>query len=606
MKNHLLLLSLAAIALLTSCDGRNDVEYIPFMEREDGRWGLVSTDGKVLFSEEFERRPSVVTNGRFVAETKDGRYEIYTAEEKPKTVGGRYVDAGYYQDGLIPVAEEGGHVKYLDTDGAEAFTLSKVEGKDVTRASVFSEGLAVFEAGGYYGAVDTKGRVVVKPEYIELQPCRDGKLVGVSKRYEQVSKAGQREKMRATILGSDGKELGTFALKEVASCWGGFVDGAMAAAREREGEHEWGLMDEKGEWLVAPSDRCRSIGGVQGDLFTFSDGEKWGVMNRKGEVVIRAKYDMLYFAADGILAVQDEAYDEKRPWYFIDTDDNRLGSDSYEDVTVFYDGKHAFAKYSERSWILLDAKGEKAECEADIYDLAFYATGNTWVESDYVDAAAIVAQLGITASGAGTYRVGMTAEEAIAATRKGGGAPSESPEDYRYDDDLGYEQQLGKLTATYRTIFPLYIGEDITETRRESYGYFYYDHEVVTGHRFRTQQSASVAASLNLSGKRMEGKTEKFLDAMKKKVRSLGSVVRENGGALLVRAGGNTLLAYRRGAEVGCIVMAGDRSDLDISDYATGDEDDDYAEGSDSASVEWVTDSATIDSTVAGDSTVAR
>ena len=50
MKNYILLLSLAAIALLTSCDGRNGVEYIPFQEREDGRWGLVSTDGKVLFS----------------------------------------------------------------------------------------------------------------------------------------------------------------------------------------------------------------------------------------------------------------------------------------------------------------------------------------------------------------------------------------------------------------------------------------------------------------------------------------------------------------------------------------------------------------------------
>lgn len=585
MKNYILLFSLAAIALLTSCDGRNGVEYIPFQEREDGRWGLVSTDGKVLFSEEFERRPTVATCGRFVAETNDGLYEIYTAEEKPKTIGGRYVDAGYYQDGLIPVAEEGGHVKYLDTDGDEAFTLDKVEGKDVTRASVFSEGLAIFEAGGYYGAVDTKGRVVVKPEYIELQPCRDGKLVGVSKRYEQVSKAGQREKMRASILDSDGKELGTFALKEVASCWGGFVDGVMAAARERGDKHEWGLMDEKGEWVVAPSDRCRHIGSVQGDLFTFSDGEKWGVMNRKGEVVIRAKYDMLYFAADGILAVQDEAYDEKTPWYFIDTDDNRLGRDGYEDVTVFYDGRHAFAKYSERSWIMLGTDGEQAECEADIYDLAFYATGNTWVESDYVDADAIVAQLGITAQGAGAYRVGMTAKEAIAATRAGGGAPSDSPEDYRYDDDLGYEKPMGKLTATYRTVFPSYIGEDITETRRESYGYFYYDHEVVTGHRFRTQQSESVSVSLNLSGERLAGKAGQFLDAMKKKVRSLGSVVRENGGALLVRAGGNTLLAYRRGVEVGCLVMAGNHSDLDINDYATGDEDSSDVAENDTATV---------------------
>lgn len=572
MKNPFLLLSLAAVALLTSCGKRSAVEYIPFQEREDGRWGLVGTDGKVLFSEEFDHMPTVATGGHFVVQTKDGRYEIYKAEEKPTTVGGRYVDAGYYGDGLIPVAEEGQHVKYLDADGNEAFTLSKVDGKDVTGASVFADGRARFLAGGYYGAVDTKGNVAIRPEYVKLQYCGEGKFLGVSKRYEQALRDDAHEKVKCSIIDADGEELATLSGKDIARLGDAFVDGALPAARERDGKEEWGLLDEKGQWLLEPSDRCCGIGSQQGDLFTFYDGDKWGLMNHKGEVIIRAKYDNLYFAADGILLVRDVAHDEDLPLYFIDTDDNRLGRDSYKSLLPFYDGKHAFAQYSKRSWILIDKKGERAECEADIYDLGYYTFGHDWVESDYVDADAVVAALGISEQGAGAYRIGMTAPQAIEATRKGGGTPGDKPEDYRYDSDLGYEQQQGKLTATYRACFPDDIAEPVTETRRESYGFYYFDHEVVTGYRFRTQTTTVVIAGLDLSGERMARHAPKLLEALKKKVRSMGRVVKENSGALLVRGKQNTLLAALDGTGLHLAVMAGDASAMDISEYATEDD----------------------------------
>lgn len=588
MKNPFLLLSLAAVALLTSCGKRSAVEYIPFQEREDGRWGLVGTDGKVLFSEEFDRMPTMATGGHFVVQTKDGRYEIYKAEEKPTTVGGRYVDAGYYGDGLIPVAEEGQHVKYLDADGNEAFTLSKVDGKEVEGASVFADGRARFLAGGYYGAVDTKGNVAIRPEYIFLHNRGEGKFLGLSKRYEQAWRDDAYEKLTFSILDADGKELATVSGKEAYRFGYAFVDGALPAGRERDGKEEWGLLDEKGQWLLEPSRRCRGIGSQQGDLFTFYDGDKWGLMNRKGEVIIRAKYDNLFFADEGILMVCDEAHDDDLPWYFIDTDDNRLGRDSYKDLLPFYDGKHAFAQYSGRSWILIDKKGERAECEADIYDLAYYTFGHNWVESDYVDADAVVAALGISEQGAGAYRIGMTAPQAIEATRKGGGTPGDKPEDYRYDSDLGYEQRQGKLTATYRTFFPDDIAEPVTETRRESFGFYYFDHEVVTGYRFRTQTTTVVSVGLDLSGERMARHAPKLLEALKKKVRPMGRVVKENSGALLVRGKQNTLLAALDGAGLLLAVMAGDASAMDISKYAT--DDDDVAEADDAL----LTDSAAV------------
>ena len=51
------LLSVAFVAIVTmltvSCSKteNGNVEYIPFQETDDGQWGMISMDGKVLFKE---------------------------------------------------------------------------------------------------------------------------------------------------------------------------------------------------------------------------------------------------------------------------------------------------------------------------------------------------------------------------------------------------------------------------------------------------------------------------------------------------------------------------------------------------------------------------
>lgn len=40
---------------------------------------------------------------------------------------------------------------------------------------------------------------------------------------------------------------------------------------------------------------------INGDVFTYNNGDGWGLMNIKGETLIRAKYEFLYYDEDKTL-----------------------------------------------------------------------------------------------------------------------------------------------------------------------------------------------------------------------------------------------------------------------------------------------------------------
>ena len=74
MKKLHIFLSLLLTLLASSCTKKSTVEFLPFQSEEDGRWGLISPKGEVLFTEEFEREPTVARNGRFMVRDKDGNF----------------------------------------------------------------------------------------------------------------------------------------------------------------------------------------------------------------------------------------------------------------------------------------------------------------------------------------------------------------------------------------------------------------------------------------------------------------------------------------------------------------------------------------------------
>ena len=181
--------------LFASCSKTDNgkVEFIPFQETADGQWGMISLDGKVLFSEEFKNKPTVVRDGRFFVQTAEGGWEMFDATEKPQKVGSDYAHVSGFRNGVALVAEKGKPFSIIDTDGKTKKVLDKIEGKEVDGVRTFEKGYAVFmTVDSLFGVIDQSGDCVIKPEYCVMNNCGDGKFLAVNSKYRNDLKKGKK------------------------------------------------------------------------------------------------------------------------------------------------------------------------------------------------------------------------------------------------------------------------------------------------------------------------------------------------------------------------------------------------------------------------------
>lgn len=166
----------------------------------------------------------------------------------------------------------------------------------------------------------------------------------------------------------------------------GFYDG-RALARDVSGR--WGYIDTAGKWVIEPRfhESQRDYPGVPAGH--FSDGLAWfqavemsernvldendefvrdaegkpmkeayprrtiGFIDRKGRVVIEARYEMANDFGEGLAAVRIKSHDA---WGFIDKDDKRVISPKYDAVGSFSEGLCPVAING--AWGYIDAKGD--------------------------------------------------------------------------------------------------------------------------------------------------------------------------------------------------------------------------------------------------------
>lgn len=367
MKNFLLLLATAA--LLVSCNpftafNSDKLQYMPFQEEKDGQWGMISTDGEVLFTDEFKEEPTVVTNDRFFAKNNDGKWELFTAEKKPQQVGKNdYEQAGAFKDDVTPVSMKGKPIQFIDKDGNVVFELDKVGGKKVDACSNFSEGVAIFSVGDYVGCINDKGDVVVQPQYIAILPASDGKMLAVDKKY----KDKDEKDIKLTVLSTNGDKISDIPLSKYSNV-GAYFEDNMIWVKEAtsDGKDKCGIIDANGNVVVKPSPKIQAITAVNKDEFIFNNDDEYGLMNTKGEVILRAKYKQLAFAKAGDLLFAANDDDKIK---LINEDGDEVSKDSYENVKQFH-GSAAAVKESEDNWIFINKKGEDLKVKSDIYDIS--------------------------------------------------------------------------------------------------------------------------------------------------------------------------------------------------------------------------------------------
>ncbi len=589
MKKITFAFAVLTVMLFASCSKTDNgkVEYIPFQETVDGQWGMISLDGKVLFTEEFKTKPTVVRDGRFFVRTKEGMWEMYNAAEKPQKIGVDYAHASGFRNGVALVAEKNKHVSIIDTDGKTKKILDKIDGKEIDGVRNFEEGYAVFmTVDSLFGVIDQSGDCVIKPEYTELNDCGDGKFIGINKKYEVDLKKGKKDKVKFTVVNTGGKVLYEFIASKYNDVRQKFSDGLLPVSVKKDGKETWGIINEKGEEVVKPSIKIKNIGNVKDEKFTYYNGEGWGLMNTKGETLIRAKYEYLYFDGDNVLVAIVKKDADTMEYKYVDKKDNQIGEDTYVSATPYtmFDSEHAIVKPNDKIYSIINKEGKQVEGLPDIVDVGTFE-GENYIQSDYVDLKALIADCKISDDGMFGMSFKTTPAEAIKAQVKDGHAMSDKNHKagdlYWYDctDEVWFIKRPGNISSIFEMHYTGKLTKETFRTKRiidYTIGdwYWYHDKKIPTGYVYNNVTMNNFKMTFDNDGK-LHGKLRDVLLSLKGKFKSMGKIVKENNGAFVVTTkAGHTAFAYLEKKKVVLLFgNLGDTSSLVIDKYKDAVED---------------------------------
>lgn len=311
-------------AMLTGCGGNNS--YREPQDAIDGyavqvrfdKWNLVDIDGKDAFggktitSDDGEKYDgSLLSFKSSVSASVNGFYKIgnysdgYTLLSKELDSDGKLVHLGpyrhvgmFYED-ITPAVKKGESIIYIDRKGETVFDLNERTGLDVRYAYNFMGGLSVIaivaESGiSIYGAINTKGEVVLEPKYSKLKYFGSGLYYAVdgTKEYS--------DNMDVDILDNTGRVMFSFKEKDYVidqsngnyHFYFTFKDG-YGVLRMRNSS-DCIIVDREGKELLRTdgAKKPSKLSYYRSDeYFAFQDEDRrWGIMDIDGKIVVPAEF----------------------------------------------------------------------------------------------------------------------------------------------------------------------------------------------------------------------------------------------------------------------------------------------------------------------------
>ena len=476
MKAYSRFVSAVALLSLVACNNKQ-VEYLPFQESEDGNWGLIDRKGNVLFSDEFENEIEGVSEGVLRTRDDDGNYQFYTVERNPKLICEGYEDAGNFNGGFAPVVMKDEWIKFINKKGKIVSELKEIDGLQVEWISSFHFGIAIYRLeDGSRGLIDCKGTVLTAPKRVGIDFCTKDKFLS------------------STVIENENLII-EYSDATILIHYKDFIDGKTDKALYRldKEKHEAYfyknsnyycvstkkkhiIMDGRKEILTISRDSKNSyIYDIKGKhlLFGNEDGDKKGIMDMKGNIVVRPKYSFLTFMDEKMLLCSTKGKDFK----IIDIKDNVISNnvDIHEDVVygVFtnfslYEGIACFINEDEE-YYFADNQGEPINDNTyyAISDISFY--GST-VASDFFNVNKLIRRLDITEYGIGGVTINTTVEEFVEYDNMNSYYEVDI-DDYVREDEIDFYRYVDGVKVEFYPSFDGYIAiNSLAEVEPGIYG----------------------------------------------------------------------------------------------------------------------------------------
>lgn len=417
MKKYFILVALAFGII--SCANEEDAEkssnkivyedYLPFKFVDGEKWGMISPNGKILFTDKYEDSHSVINNdgeienididispalnGFFLMTNKYGTKDYYTATKEPKFTFGGFQEAGLFRETVTPTVKKGEWIKFINRKGEVVFDFKEVNGVNVKKVSNFYNGVAIFELEDEtYGCIDTKGKVLVNPQSEQISFCQWGDyilengIITIGNKILNIQKGWEIIKDENCYFSVFSPYSDYFAL-EVQS-------------------------DENNTYIIYDSEGRKikqinyEITDLSGDYYIFSMNNKLGIANLAGDIIMQPSYDAMNFidydkvlcanqAYEGlvkILSLTGEViYQEhmEQPCAYV----------FYRDI--FYKDNMLFFRKRGGNIVIINSQGkiisnEQIERFVDFGSLNNFYDMHEYIHSEYFDSESIIRRIGLT------------------------------------------------------------------------------------------------------------------------------------------------------------------------------------------------------------------
>ena len=560
------------ILMLSACNSKDqdhEVECLPFQESEDVYWGMIGTDGTVLFSEEFKNQPTWVINGRFLVKNSDDLWEYYTAESTPKKIGGEYCQAGMFYEDVAPVVEKGKPIQLIDKDGNVKATLDKINGKTVSECKNYCGGLMAVKIDGLWGAVDTSGRLIIEPKYYFMDISKNGNMLVSEEKYRDKDFPDKV----FTVLSRNGQGLSSIKMSKYETLLTIYtnylhrdyvLDDAVIPMVKKEKEQLPGILGLDGEWIMRPSSKVKQVFAIRKDKIIFSDGEKWGLMDITGKELIRPKFNILWFLDNDVLCGEKSKGDG---FMLYTLEGEKLGNEAIKSPMLFFDAEHAFAEVSDHDYVLINKKGEELKLSADIYKIGLSYADNSF-ESDYVDFADLVDNLKMTKVGFLGLTTDLKGDQALLAINNIPGV-----QNFLGTDAKGYKQngyvwtkvKTHKLTTVVEANIAGLVNETVSNNGWWSSTEYSWSNKTVPCYNiyFELKDTPQLA-----------GRMRDLYVQLSDKIKSLGNVVKSGENAVVVQVSdGLYYYAYWSGSRIAVFFGYFDAESINENEFDNATED---------------------------------
>ena len=359
---------------LIQCNEKPEFDgLLPYQEEENAYWGYIDLKGRKKIEPVFKEAPGLFYDGFAIIQTSDGSFDyINTSGEEYER---NYVDASNFNEGVAFGVKNGEYPVLLNSSLEEVKALVKVD-----EVYTVSEGLACFKStNGKWGFLNKDGDIVIEAVYDYAYNFSEG-LAKITKIVKDTSDEKKEDQVLYGFIDKEGNEVikPTSRFETVHS----FSDGL--AAYSDGYEWGWGFIDKKGNIAIRAREEWEDVSDFSNGIATVEVDGLWGLINKKGELILNAKFEDPLFFLNGLANVgRDDkvGFINKKGKWKIDP--------TYDEILLGFYNWRAIALY-DNYYIFINRNGKRCG-RKEFYDIDFLSSpGFLFVKSDFFDVDPII------------------------------------------------------------------------------------------------------------------------------------------------------------------------------------------------------------------------